>query len=118
MSPDPRILLWDVERAGADIQCFTDGMERDDWLRDQRTQAAVERKFEIIGEALNRLDKTHPECAARIPDLPRIIGFRNILAHGYDIVVPEDVWDYVQNDLLVLRTIVQTLLREMESTEE
>ncbi len=117
MQHDPRILLWDVERAGADIDRFTAGMERDDWLRDRRTQAAVERMFEIIGEALNRLSNSNPEHAARIPDLPKIIGFRNILAHGYDIVAPEDVWFYARNDLPLLRAVVQALLRELGPPE-
>ncbi len=111
MERDPRIPLWDIEQAGADIERFTAGMERDTWLKDRKTQAAVERKFEIIGEALNRLEAGNPEEAAQIPDLRRIIGFRNVLAHGYDIVVPEDVWEYVQDDLPALRRIVQTMLR-------
>ena len=55
MQPDPRALLADVEQAGADIEYFTAGMSREAYLDDIRTQAAVERKFEIIGEALNRL---------------------------------------------------------------
>ncbi len=113
MQHDLCALLWDIERAGADIEGFTKGMGHGDWLRDRRTQAAVERKFEIIGEALNRLDKSHPEYAARIPDLSRIIGFRNILAHGYDIIAPEDVWDYSRNDLPVLRAVVKALLSEL-----
>lgn len=84
MKRDPRVPLADVARAGADIQRFTKGMERESFLQDGVTQAAVERKFEIIGEALNRLRQAHPELAARISDLRRIIGFRNVLAHGYD----------------------------------
>ncbi len=117
MRCDPRVLLWDIEQAGADIRRFTDSMERNAYLEDRRTQAAVERKFEIIGEALNRLQKSHPEHATRIPDLHRIIGFRNVLAHGYDSVMPEDVWDYARNDLPELRRVVQTLLAELERSE-
>ena len=55
MRPDPRILLADADRAAADIVRFTGGMNREAYVGDARTQAAVERKFEIIGEALNRL---------------------------------------------------------------
>ena len=46
-------------------------------------QAAVERKFEIIGEALNQLAKLDGAMAARIPDLPQVVAFRNQLIHGY-----------------------------------
>jgi uncharacterized protein with HEPN domain len=45
--------------------------------------SAVERKFEIIGEALNQVWKLDPELAARIPDIREIIAFRNVLIHGY-----------------------------------
>ncbi len=117
MHRDPRVLLWDIERASDDIERFTEGMERDTWLQDRRTQAAVERKFEIIGEALNRLQGSHPEQAARIPDLRRIIGFRNILARGYDIIVPEDVWDYARHDLPILRAVVRAMLGELGAAE-
>ncbi len=117
MRRDPRVPLWDVEQAGADIERFIEDMDRDVWLQDRRTQAAVERKFEIIGEALNRLHKSHPEHAEQIPDLPRIIGFRNVLAHGYDSIVPEDVWDYARNDLPALRVVVQAMLNELGPTE-
>ena len=55
MQPDPRIVLTHIEQAGADIESFTDGMDAVAYTDDARTQAAVERKFEIIGEAVNRL---------------------------------------------------------------
>ncbi len=57
MRPDPRILLADADRAAADIVRFTGGMNREAYVGDARTQAAVERKFEIIGEVLNRLHR-------------------------------------------------------------
>ena len=49
-------------------------------------RSAVERQFEIVGEALSQLAKAAPELAAQIPDLPRIVAFRNILRHGYAVV--------------------------------
>ena len=118
MRRDPRVPLSDVDRAGADIERFTEGMARDAYLRDGLTQAAVERKFEIIGEALNRLHGSHPEHAAQIPDLRQIISFRNVLAHGYDRVAPENVWDYARNDLPELRRVVQALLAGLRPPEE
>ena len=45
-------------------------------------RAAVERHFEIIGEALNRLGKVRPEIAARISEIERAIALRNRLIHG------------------------------------
>ena len=113
MRPDPRVLLADADRAGADIESFIEGMSRETFVGDVRTQAAVERKFEIIGEALNRLHQTHPEIAARIPPLREVISFRNLLIHGYAAVIPDRVWDFAENDLPELREQVQELLGEL-----
>ena len=113
MRRDPRVLLADVERASADIARFTEGMTPDAYLRDGRTQAAVERKFEIIGEALNRLRGDHPELAERIPRLRRIVDFRNLLIHGYATVIPDRVWGYAQNDLPELHRIVREVLADL-----
>ena len=90
------------------------GAYADDALR----QAAVERKFEIIGEVLNRLQKAHPELADRIPRPHRIIDFRKLLIHGYASVMPERVWGYAENHLPQLRRIVQALLFKLGPPEE
>ena len=117
MRPDPRVLLADVERAGTDIERFIEDMDRGSYIGDSRTQAAVERKFEIIGEALNRLHQTHPEIADRVPRLREVVGFRNLLIHGYANVIPERVWDYAENDLPGLRKAVQKLIAESRLPE-
>ena len=72
--------------------------------------AGVEREFEIIGEALNRLRLAAPEVAAGIPKLEQIIAFRNILVHGYRAIDDRIVWSVVQQDLPTLRTAVRKLL--------
>jgi len=54
-----------------------------EYLADDKTRAAVERVLEICGEALRQLDRTAPDIARTIPHAREIIGFRNILAHGY-----------------------------------
>ena len=118
MRRDPRILLTDIEQAGADIEIFTAGMDSDAFAADARTRAAVERKFEIIGEAVNRLHKDHPELANRIPDMRRIVDFRNFLAHGYDDVAPRLVWLYASRSLPQLRDVVQALLADLGPLEE
>ena len=66
MHPDPRVLLADVEQAGEAIECFTEGMDQAAYAGDFRTKAAVERKFEIIGEALNILSTSNPELADKV----------------------------------------------------
>ena len=118
LPPDPRVLLTDIDRAEADTELFTEGMDRVSYAGDALTQAAVDRKFEIIGEALNRLRKSHPELAERIPQHRRIIDFRNLLVHGYASVMPKLVWDYAENHLPRQRQIVQDLLAELGPLEQ
>ena len=118
MPNDPRVLLADVERAAADIERFTDGMDSEAYAADALKQAAVERKFEIIGEALNRLHESRPDLAGRIPRLRRIVDFRNLLIHGYANVMPERVWDYARNHLPELRRIVRQLLADSASSDQ
>ena len=69
-------------------------------------RSAVERQFGIIGEALSRLAKDSPEVVARIPDHGKIIGFRNILVHGYASVDDRIVWGVIEIHLASLREAV------------
>jgi uncharacterized protein with HEPN domain len=79
-------------------------------VQDGRTQAAVERKFEVIGEALTRLVRMESPILDCIPGYQRIISFRNVIAHGYDAIDHEIVWDVVVNHLPALRDEVDELL--------
>ena len=68
MQRDPRAFLWDVRESALAIQAFTAGMDVAAFAANEMAQSAVERKFEIIGEALNQLAKLDVTLAARIPD--------------------------------------------------
>lgn len=114
MQRDPRAYLWDVREAAVSIETFTVGMDASAYSSNELVQAAVERKFEVIGEALNQLTKLDARLAERIPDLPQIVAFRNQLIHGYAKVRADTVWNIVQSALPVLRHRVQSLLDELE----
>ena len=75
-------------------------------------RSAVERQFEIIGEALAHLARLDPSLANRIREHPRIIAFRNILIHGYTELDHRIVWDIVESKLPTLRSDVAALLEE------
>jgi uncharacterized protein with HEPN domain len=83
MRREPKAYLWDAHNAAQAIVRFTRDKDYAAFLADDMVRAAVEREFEIIGEALRQLTQVAPEVAAKIPDLRRIIAFRNILVHGY-----------------------------------
>ena len=82
MQRDPRAFLWDVRESALAIQTFTKGLDMTAYENTELVQAAVERKFEVIGEALNQPSKLDAAMAAQLPDLPQIVAFRNQLIHG------------------------------------
>jgi uncharacterized protein with HEPN domain len=85
-------------------------MDSSKYAEHEIVRAAVERKFEIIGETLTQLSKRDPVLARRVPDCRDIIAFRNLLIHGYAVVDHDEVWDAVQASLPGLRDAVAALL--------
>ena len=118
MQPDPRTYLYEIARASDLIVEFTSARGFDHYERDAMLRSAVERQFEIIGEAVSRLARLDPELAGRIPEHRRVIAFRNILIHGYAQVDDRLVWDVVQSQLPALRDTVAALLAEQTSAED
>ncbi len=102
--------LGDILNSAEIILSATGGKSAGDYRSDVLLRAAVERHFEIIGEAVNRMARHDPGTAGKIGNYSKIISFRNILAHGYDLVDDEEVWEVVRNDLPVLREQVKALL--------
>lgn len=92
-------LLEDIRQACEELAVFLEGKVRADLEQDRGLQLIVEREFEIIGEAMNRLQRADDEAFAKITHGHRIIGTRNILAHGYDIIDHRILWDAFQQDI-------------------
>ncbi len=110
MQLEAKKCLEDVRQAAELILQFTAGKSFADYDSDALLRSAVERQFEIIGEAINRLSKIDGSIAAGLPDTPRIVAFRNILIHGYGVVDNHVVWDVVQQNLAPLHAQVVLLL--------
>ncbi|HBR94436.1 MAG TPA: hypothetical protein DEA90_09760 [Opitutae bacterium] len=91
--------FYDALIASRAIQSFCSEHSFDDYCSNDLLSSAVERKFEIIGEALNRIKKTSPEDLSAISNWPAIIGFRNILAHTYDHVEEAVIWGIVTQQI-------------------
>jgi uncharacterized protein with HEPN domain len=98
------------------LEQFTAGKNFADYQADALLRSAVERQFEIIGEAMTRLAKIDPEIAGRITDHRRIIAFRNILIHGYAEIDDRIVWGVLERNLPPLRAELDTLLAEGDTT--
>lgn len=113
MKRDPRVYLWDISEAAAEIAGFIQGMDRAGYDTSALVRAAVERKFEIIGEAMAQLARLDPALAARIPDFRKLIDFRNLLIHGYRRIDHDVVWNAATTLLPGLHRVVTDLLDEM-----
>ncbi len=100
MTDRDRLFLGHIVAAIDDIAAFTtEG--REVFLRDRKTQSAVIRQLEIVGEAVKRLSA---ELTTAHPDVPwrQIAGARDRLIHGYFTVDLDAVWAMVERDLPVL----------------
>jgi uncharacterized protein with HEPN domain len=100
----------DILQAAEEIEEFVHAMDFKAYQDSPVTQRAVERDFEIIGEALNRAKKIDDDLVRQISQHNRIIGFRNILIHGYDIVDEKIVWDAIKNHLPILVAQIKGIL--------
>ncbi len=96
------------------IRSFTAGLSFDEDVADERTHLAVERCFQIIGEAVMRVRRDAPHLHARFADTAHIAAFCNVIVHVYDQVDHEIVWKIIHADLPRLRDQAEAVLREME----
>lgn len=90
-----------LQQAAADACRYVEGMSRDDFLADKRTQQAVIFNLVIIGEAATKLLKLHEDFLNRHPAVPwrGMKGMRNRIAHGYFEINLDVVWDTVKDGL-------------------
>lgn len=78
---------------------FISGRTLADYEADLMLRSAVERQFQILGEALARALRQDPELDTRLPASRGAIDFRNVIAHGYDALSAATVWDIASNEL-------------------
>lgn len=95
---DARVNLLDMLGHAREAVAILGDTSRKDFSRDRVTQLALARLLEIVGEAANRVPQ---ETQCQHPQIPwsQIIGMRNRLIHGYDVIDYDLVWDTVTSDL-------------------
>ena len=113
---DDRLYLIHILECVQKIQDYTTAGEAF-FKADSKTQDAVIRNFEIIGEAAKRVS---PEGRDRSPDIPwqHIAGFRDVLIHQYEGVDIDQVWRVVEQELATLRGAIERLLNELNESAE
>jgi uncharacterized protein with HEPN domain len=101
--------VWDMVQAIRYIQTFTKDLSFEEYLDDVRTMSAVERQFEILGEAARRISEEFRQTHLAI-DWQRIVGLRNIVIHRYDEVNQDILWAIAVSELAPLLSQLEPLL--------
>jgi len=98
MDAEQKTYWRDILDAAERIRSYTVGTSQEQFLSDVKTQDAVLRRFEIVGEACAHLDETTRNS---FPELPfyEMRGMRNVIAHAYGDVDLDIVWETVQADV-------------------
>jgi len=101
--------LYDIKESVDSIESYL-GVKRDfnTYLSNKMLRRAIEREFEIIGEAMNRIEKIDSEI--NISGKKQIISMRNRVIHGYDKIDNEIVWGIIVRHLPKLKAEVESLL--------
>lgn len=107
MSQDEVILL-DIIRAARLAGDFKQGLTKDEFLQDIKTQSAVLHQLIIMGEAVKRLSREYRDQHPHIP-WKLMAGLRDVLIHGYDIVDLNEVWKTVDGDIPQVLPLLEAL---------
>jgi uncharacterized protein with HEPN domain len=102
--------LEHMRQAAGDALVFVEGLSKEDFLDDKRTQQAVIMSLIIIGEAATKLMDRYAEFTTSNPQVPwrSMRGMRNRIANGYFDINLEVVWETVQAALPELLKVLPT----------
>lgn len=102
--------LFDIKESIDSIEAFLgDKLDFNLYMADKMLRRAVEREFEIIGEAMSRIEKSDPSI--EILSKRQIISMRNRVIHGYDKIDNEIIWGTIVRHLPILKQEINELLR-------
>jgi uncharacterized protein with HEPN domain len=115
MKKDPRVYLAQIlERIDRILDYTTEGKEA--FFADPRTQDAVIRNFEVIGEAAKRIPEQYRQAQPEIP-WRELSGLRDVLIHQYEGVSIAEIWRIIEKDLETLRKVIKTILPPLDELE-
>lgn len=111
MSRSQKQYLLDILEAIDDARRFAEDVSYAELEDDLRTQYALQRAFEIIGEATKNVDDSIRE---RYPDVPwrKMAGMRDVIVHKYFAVNLDVVWDTIYGDFPQIRPRLRDILEE------
>ena len=108
-----------IQQAAADACSFAQGLIKDDFLADKRTQQAVIMSLIIIGEAATKVMDGYAEFTQTHPEVPwrSMRNMRNRMAYGYFDIDLNVVWDTVQEWLPELLKHLPVARRDADDGE-
>ena len=109
------LLLDDMLLSAQKIKRYTNDLDYNSFVSDDKTIDAVVRNFEIIGEAANRID---PDFRDKNPEIEwkRIRGFRNRIIHDYFGIDYEIVWNIIETYLDEMIDWLDTIIENNKAT--
>ncbi|HAO20176.1 MAG: hypothetical protein BWK80_48090 [Desulfobacteraceae bacterium IS3] len=115
--PEPRdytLFIDDILSAIEKIEKYTQNQTFETFLKNDMATDAVIRNFEIIGEAASHIPK---ELQIKYPfaEWKEMIGFRNILIHGYFRIEIKTVWDTIKNNIPILKQHIAEIKSALEN---
>jgi len=108
--------MLDMLLAARKVENFTRNVNWEKFIADDLLQNAVMRQTQIIGEAARKISQQYKDAHPEIP-WQAIIGMRNRLVHEYFDIIPERVWDVVENNIPELIRLIEPLVPPDESSQ-
>jgi uncharacterized protein with HEPN domain len=102
------ILIGDMTQAAERVVAYTSGLSYQEFLQDTKTQDAVVRNIEILGEAAGKLSEKAKSANSALP-WDNIVGMRNRLVHGYFGVNWDIVWSVAREDMPGLIAVLRQI---------
>lgn len=112
---DTILLLEDMLQSAKRIKRYTENIDFDSFMLDEKTIDAVVRNFEVIGEAANRIDPDFRDTNPEI-EWKRLRGFRNRIVHDYFGIDYEIVWTIIESYLDELIDWLDTIIEDNKAT--
>ena len=113
MQQRPDVHLDTALQALRRVRTFLGTRTLAEYLADELCQSAVERQLEIAGDALGQLRKLDARLFDQIPDGALVVGFRNVLAHGYATLNQRRVYEIASARAVELLKVLNELLATM-----
>jgi uncharacterized protein with HEPN domain len=106
-----KLFIMDMLESINKIEKYIEGLNYEQFVRDEKTKDAVVRNLEIIGEAANQIPKEIQQKFSNVP-WAQIIAMRNRMIHGYFAIDYRIVWDIVKIDISLLKKELELILRK------